>query len=97
MDLHDVDRRRQRLLAGLAVELAEAVERRAAHGGHAELADLRKLHGVALARPDGLAGVEADFLGVDVERGDSSMSRKWSPPSTTCMRPGTSSDGSASL
>jgi hypothetical protein len=68
-DLRDVDRRRRRLLARLAVELAEAVERRAAHDGHAELADLRELHRVVLAGPDGLAGVEADLLGVDVERG----------------------------
>src|SRR5215207_6248891 len=67
-DLRDVDRRRRRLLAGLAVELTEAVERRAAHDGHAELADLRELHRVVLAGPDRLAGVETDLLGVDVER-----------------------------
>src|SRR5215211_7615918 len=67
-DLRDVDRRRRRLLAGLAVELAEAVERRAAHDGYAELTDLRELDRVVLAGPDGLAGVEADLLGVDVER-----------------------------
>src|SRR5215203_4696379 len=68
-DLCDVDRRRRRLLAGLAIELAEAVERRAAHDRHAELADLRELHRVVLAGPDRLAGVETDLLGVDVERG----------------------------
>jgi hypothetical protein len=68
-NLRDVDLRRRRLLAGLAVKLAEAVERRAAHDGHAELADLRELHRVVLAGPDGLAGVEANLLGVDIERG----------------------------
>jgi hypothetical protein len=67
-DLRDVDRRLRRLLAGLAVELAEAVERRAAHDGHAELADFRELHRIVLAGPDRLAGVETDLLGVDVER-----------------------------
>jgi hypothetical protein len=68
-DLGDVHRCRRRLLAGLAVELAEAVERRAAHDGHAELADLCELRGVVLAGPDRLADVETDLLGVDVERG----------------------------
>src|SRR4029453_11595134 len=68
-DLRDIDRRGRRLFAGLAVDLAEALERRAAHDGHAELADLGELHRVVLAGPDRLAGVETDLLGVDVERG----------------------------
>ena len=37
--------------------------------GHADLADLRELDRVVLARPDRVAEILADLLGVDVERG----------------------------
>ena len=68
--LRDVDRLGRRLLDDLAVELAEAVERRAALHEHAEFGDLGELDRVVDAREDRLAEVEADLLGVDVERGD---------------------------
>ena len=69
-DLDDVDRLVVGLVDGLAVVLAETVERVAALHGHAERRHVSDLDGVVLAGDDGVGEVEADLLGVDVERGD---------------------------
>ena len=55
---------------GLAVVLAEAVEGVAALDGDAGRRHVGDLDGVVLAREDRVGQVEADLLGVDVERGD---------------------------
>ena len=68
--LHDVDGLGRRLLDGLAVVLAEAVERRCAEHLDAEGADVRELDRVVGAGGDRLAEVEPDLGRVDVERGD---------------------------
>ena len=67
----DVDRLGRRLLDDLAVELAEAVERRAAHArSRRARATSANLIVLLLLGEDRLAEVEADLVGVDVERGD---------------------------
>ena len=68
--LGDVDRLGRRLLDDLAVELAEAVERRGPLHGDPEVGHLGELHRVVRAGEDRLAEVETDLVGVDVERGD---------------------------
>ena len=66
--LRDVDRLGRRLFAGLAVELAEAVERGGALHGDAEVRHVAELDGVVLPGEDRLAGVDAHLVGVDIER-----------------------------
>ena len=68
--LGDVDGRGGRLLAGLAVVLAEPVEGRTALHRDTEVRHLAELDRVVLAGEHGLADVDADLVGVDVERGD---------------------------
>ena len=68
--LDDVDRLGVGLLDGQAVVLAEAVVGHAALHGHAGRRDVGDLDGVVLGGVDRLGQVEADLLGVDVERGD---------------------------
>ena len=68
-DLHDVDGLGVGHLDGVGVVLADAVERRAAlhrHVGRRHVGDLDR---VVLRREDRLRQVEADLLGVHVERG----------------------------
>ena len=50
--------------------MPEAVEGRAPQHGHAEVGHVGEPHRVVVAGEDGLADVEADLGGVDVERGD---------------------------
>ncbi len=57
-------------LDGLGVVLADAVERRAALHRDVGGRHVGDLDGVVLRREDRLGQVEADLLGVDVERGD---------------------------
>src|SRR5207253_1586512 len=59
-----------RLLDLVAVELAETVEGRRPLHEHTEVADVGELDRVVEAGEDGLAEVEADLGGVDVEGGD---------------------------
>ncbi len=68
--LDDVDGSVVALVDGLAVVLAEAVERVAALHVDAQRRDVGDLDGVVLAGDDGLGQVATDLLGVDVERGD---------------------------
>ncbi len=69
-DLHDVDRGLVGLLDGLEVVLAETVEGVTTLHGDAGRRHVADLDGVVLAGADGVREVEADLLGVDVERGD---------------------------
>ena len=69
-DLDDVHRLGVGLLDGQAVVLAEAVVGVAALDGDAGRRDVGDLDGVVLGGVDRLGQVEADLLGVDVERGD---------------------------
>ena len=57
-------------LDGLRVVLADAVEGRATLDGDVGRRHVSDLDGVVLAGEDRLGQVEADLLGVDVERGD---------------------------
>jgi hypothetical protein len=66
----DVDRLGGRLVDGLAVVLAEAVEGVAALHGDASGRHVGDLDGVVLGGVDRLGEVLADLLVVDVERGD---------------------------
>ena len=68
--LDHVDRVGVGHLDGLGVVLADAVEGRAALHGDVGRRHVGDLDGVVLRREDRLGQVEADLLGVDVERGD---------------------------
>ena len=68
--LDDVDGLGVGQLDGLGVVLADAVEGRATLNGNVQGRDVGDLDGVVLAREDRLGEVEADLLGVDVERSD---------------------------
>ena len=68
--LHDVNGLGVGHLDGLGVVLADAVERRAALHRDVRRGYVRDLDGVVLRREDRLGQVEADLLGVHVERGD---------------------------
>ena len=68
--LSDVDRLLVGLVDGLAVVLAETVERGAALHGDAGRRHVADLDGVVLAGDDRVREVLADLLGVDVEGGD---------------------------
>ena len=69
-DLDDVDRLGVGLLDGLAVVLAEAVEGVAALDDDAGRRDVADADRVVLRGLRGVGQVEADLLGVDVERSD---------------------------
>ena len=68
-DRHHVDRLGGGFLDGLAVVLPQPVEGRAPLDHHADVAHRGETDGVVLPREDGLAQVEADLGGVDIEGG----------------------------